>query len=122
MIAFDHIEVHVRDIPAYCDFLVRLFAGGRFKQLNDEGVAMFKTPDGFCFELKPRTSDAPAARSGFCLPCIRAAGARAHIASLGFAIDHAGQNPDGEVLFFTDHEGIEWHMKDHDQPDAMIDW
>lgn len=122
MIHFDHIEVHVADIPAYCDFLQKLFGGGKHQRLNAEGVSMFKTPDGICFELKPRVAEAAPDRSGFCLPCIRASGARAHIASLGLSIDQASMNPDGEVLFFTDHEGIQWHMKDHDHADGMVNW
>ncbi len=31
-------------------------------------------------------------------------------------------NPDGEVIFFTDPEGIQWHMKDHDHADGMVEW
>ena len=121
-ILFDHIEIHVADIPRYCDFLVRLFGGGRHRQISDAGVRMFLNPAGQAFEIKQKATDVPAARSGFCLPCIRTAGAREHLAALGLAVDQAVTNDDGEILFFTDHEGIQWHVKGYDHADGQVSW
>ena len=120
---FDHVEIHVDDIPRYCDFLVRLFNGGRFRQISESGVCMFLTPQGQAFEIKRRLEGAPPpARSGVCLPCIRTAGAREHLARLGLSVDEAAENPGGEVLFFTDHEGVQWHAKSYPHLDAYVSW
>lgn len=121
-VLFDHIEIHVDDIPAYCDFLVRLFDGGRHRRISDTGVHMFLTPGGQAFEIKRRVTEQPAARSGFCLPCIRTSGARAHLEALGLAVDDTSTNADGNIYFFTDHEGIQWHAKEYDHADAQVSW
>jgi hypothetical protein len=118
----DHLEIHVRDIPAYCEFLVRLFRGGRHRVIGDNGVSMFLTPQGQAFELKPRVPDTPVTRAGFCLPCIRLVEAEAHIMELGLEVHHRAENPDGPVLFFTDHEGIEWHAKSYVRLDGYVNW
>lgn len=119
----DHIEVHVADIPGYGTFLLSLFQGGRFKQISDSGTSMFISADGLCIEVKKRKiSDRPI-RSGFCLPCLRTKGARRFILDeLGLPIDETITNPEGEVHFFTDHEGIEWHVKDYSHRDRYINW
>ena len=119
---WDHIEIHVDDIPAYGAFLQRLFGGGRFKQISDSGTSMYLTDQGQAFELKARAAGVPATRSGFCLPCIRTQDARQHLERLGLSIDHTTMNPDGEVLFFTDHEGIQWHVKSYQRRDDYVNW
>jgi len=121
-VIFDHIEIHVADIPRYCEFLTALFGGGRYRRINDAGFHMYLTPEGQAFELKPKATDLPAARSGFCLPCIRTSDARAHLERLGLAIDESAALPDGSVHFFTDHEGIQWHVKEYDHADGYVRW
>ena len=43
---FDHIEVHVEDIQKYCEFLIKIFQGGRYKIISDTGISMYKSNDG----------------------------------------------------------------------------
>lgn len=119
---WDHIEIHVDDIPAYGAFLVKLFGGGRFKQISGSGTSMYLTDRGQAFELKARAAAGAPGRSGFCLPCIRTVDARGHLERLGLSIDEAATNPDGEVLFFTDHEGVQWHVKSHQRMDDYVNW
>ena len=121
-ILFDHIEIHVDDVPRYCDFLVGLFGGGRYRQISDTGVHMVLTPGGQAFEIKKRAAGLSAARSGFCLPCIRTTDARAHLDALGLQVDQTVTNDDGRIHFFTDHEGIEWHVKEYDHADGQVGW
>lgn len=122
-VLFDHIEVHVTDIPGYGSFLKALFAGGRFKQISPSGTSMFISPEGICIEVKRRTVDVAPTRSGFCLPCLRMKGARAHIeGTLSLNIDETIENPEGEVHFFTDAEGVQWHIKDYAHRDRYINW
>lgn len=122
MVQFDHIEVHVRDVAAYGEFLVRLFRGGRWKQIGADGTGMFISPDGLRIEMKQAGADVAYHGIGFCLPCIRLERARAHIEALGLAITRSAQNPDGPVHFFRDPEGIEWHAKDYAELDAYVNW
>ena len=118
----DHIEIHVADIDGYCEFLVNLFGGGRYKQISDSGTSMYITETGDNFEIKKRvTADAPA-RTGLCLPCIRMENATAHLAELDIRIDETIANPEGTVHFFTDHEGIQWHVKNYAHRDRYINW
>lgn len=119
----DHIEVHVAEIDRYGSFLQALFGGGRFKQISESGTSMFISPEGVCIEVKKRKIPEDPARSGFCLPCLRMEGARAHIEStLALEIDETITNPEGEVHFFTDPEGVQWHIKDYAHRDRYIDW
>jgi len=122
-VSLDHLEIHVSDIPAYCDFLVELFRGGEYRRLNSEGVSMYRTPGGQYFEIKPRITSAVPDRSGICLPCLRLPEARTHLERLGLAIDEVAENPAGEILFFTDREGVQWHAKDYPvEQDPNIGW
>ena len=122
-VEFDHLEIHVRDVPAYRAFLAALFRGGDYRILNDEGVTMYRTPCGRCFELKPRAPDAtPPDRSGVCLPCIRMTDPLPHLASLRITPDTTVENEHGRIHFFTDAEGVEWHVKDWPRPDPAVDW
>ena len=122
-VQMDHIEVHVAEIDEYGAFLKRLFGGGRFKQISDSGTSMFISPEGLCIEVKKRKiADVPS-RAGFCLPCLRMKGGRDHIEStLSLVIDETITNPEGEVHFFTDPEGVEWHIKDYSHRDRYINW
>jgi len=119
---WDHIEIHVDDIQGYGAFLMKLFGGGRFRPISDSGTSMFITNQGQAFEIKARVAVGGATRSGFCLPCIRTLDARGHLDRLGLSIDETAANPDGEILFFTDHEGIQWHVKSYQRMDDNINW
>lgn len=120
---FDHIEVHVLDVTRYCRFLQALFDGGRFRQISESGTSMFKTPSGINIEVKRAQALVPKEPGGFCLPCVRCEGARGLIVDkLGLTIERTIVNSAGEVHFFRDHEGIEWHMKDYSDLDEYIDW
>lgn len=121
-IVLDHLEIHVRDIPRYADFLTRLFRGGEARVLNSAGVSMYRTPEGRFFELKPRSTEAAPDRSGVCLPCIRMADPLPHLAHLGLEVHETATNERGSIHFFVDHEGIEWHAKDYPRPDPTVDW
>lgn len=121
-VQLDHLEIHVRDVPRYCDFLVALFRGGAWRVLDAGGVAMYRTPDGAFFELKPRAVDGPPARSGVCLPCLRMPDPLDHLAALGLTVVETAENASGRIHFFTDHEGVEWHVKDYPRPDPALDW
>ena len=122
-ILFDHIEVHVSNILLYCDFLVKLFGGGRYKVISENGTAMFCSFDGLNIEIKKRvSSDAPIA-SGFCNPCLRLENAKAHIEkTMGLTIEKEVQNPDGPCYFFKDHEHILWHAKSYLVRDRFVNW
>ena len=41
---FDHLEVHVHNIPKYCNLLLKIFEGGNLKVINKNGTSMFKKP------------------------------------------------------------------------------
>ena len=120
---FDHIEVHVEDIPKYCDFLVKMFRGGRFKVISDSGTSMFISNDGLNIEIKKKDGSISSVASGFCNPCIRMEKAKDFIENaLQFRITKSIQNPDGYCYFFVDHEGITWHIKDYIIKDKYINW
>jgi hypothetical protein len=51
---FDHLEVHVQDVPRYCDFLVQIFDGGEFRIIDDNGTSMFKSPESLFIEIKKK--------------------------------------------------------------------
>lgn len=111
---FDHIEVHVTDIKKYCDFLTKIFKGGRTEVLNKEGVSMYTSPDGLNIEVKKKETEQLPILSGFCSPCLRMAGARDFIQDvLKYEILEVRRTPQGyPVYFFKDYEGIIWHIKD----------
>lgn len=119
---FDHIEVHVRDVPEYGSFLLALFRGGRFRQISDSGTSMFITPDGVNVEVKTAEWSEPPGSLGFRLPCIRLENARAHVEALGLEVVREISNPEGSVVFFRDGEGIEWHAKSYVHRDRYISW
>lgn len=120
---FDHIEVHVEDIAQYCTFLVKLFQGGRYKVITESGTSMFVSNDGINIEIKKKKTQDLSASSGFCNPCIRMENAKSFIEStLQLSITNTVTNPDGNVYFFTDHEGITWHIKDYVFRDSFINW
>jgi hypothetical protein len=120
---FDHIEVHVEDIPRYCDFLVKIFDGGRFKQISESGISMFTSNDGINIEIKKRDNYVFPSIAGFCCPCLRMENAKKVIEQeLGLEIQSIVNNPDGNCYFFLDHEGITWHIKDYLIRDEFINW
>ena len=121
-VVLDHIEIHVDDIKRFGEFLISLFKGGRFKQISDSGTSMFITQQGQNIEIKRRKTDGLPTRSGLCLPCIRTKEARKHIEALGLTVDEIITNPEGEVFFFTDHEGVQWHVKSYEHMDRYINW
>ncbi len=107
----DHVEIHVDDTAAYGRFLLRLFGGGGFHVMDPSGTSMFVTDQGARFEIKKRAVASPPTRSGVCLPCICTADPAGHIEALGLSVDDVGMSPEGEVYFFTDPQGIQWHAK-----------
>jgi hypothetical protein len=122
-VELDHLEIHVRDLPAYREFLVALFRGGDYRVLTDDGITMYRAPGGQCFELKPRAEGAVAPdRSGVCLPCIRMADPMPHLRDLGVTPHETVENERGHIHFFRDAEGVEWHVKDYPRPDPAVDW
>jgi hypothetical protein len=112
MARFDHVEVHVVDIPRYCFFLQSLFEGGSFAVISKTGTSMFTSPDGINIEVKIKKVDTAAEKSGFCNPCLRRPGPKSLIMGLGLEIDSEQDAPFGKVYFFKDHEGVTWHIKD----------
>lgn len=120
---FDHIEVHVKDIPQYCSFLVKLFQGGRYKVISESGTSMFKSNDGINIEIKLKDQNGLPAKAGFCQPCLRMENAKSFIEDqLNLTITLTVNNPDGNCYFFADHEGITWHIKDYLIQDKYINW
>lgn len=109
---FDHIETHVREINRYCDFLVTIFEGGTYEKISDSGTSMYSSPEGIHIEVKKTKLDQAPVSVGFCNPCLRRQDAKAFISRLGLTIDKELLSPEGPVFFFTDYEGIQWHMKD----------
>lgn len=120
---FDHLEAHVSDIPAYCEFLVKIFQGGRYKTISESGTAMFISNEGLNIEIKKKQTDEMPSATGFCQPCLRTENAKDFIEkTLQLEIDRTVRNPDGECYFFTDREGIVWHIKDYLKRDEYINW
>jgi hypothetical protein len=112
MSTFDHIEVHVADIPRYCRFLSEAFEGGSYEVISKSGTSMFTSPDGMRIEVKLRQPDTPPVASGFCNPCLRRIDPHELIARLGLRVDHEVETDVGKVVFFKDHESVMWHVKD----------
>ncbi len=120
---FDHVEVHVNDIPQYCSFLVKLFQGGRYKVISESGTSMFKSNDGINIEIKLRGPNGLPTKVGFCQPCLRMENAKSFIEDqLKLTITQTVNNPDGNCYFFTDHEDITWHIKDYLIQDKYVNW
>lgn len=120
---FDHVEVHVKDIPKYCDFLVKLFKGGRYKIISDSGSSMFVTASGLNVEVKKNKTDNIPTAAGFCNPCLRMEHAKSFIEDeLLFEITQTVSNPEGNIYFFNDHEGVTWHIKEYLFQDETINW
>lgn len=110
-VRLDHIEVHVADIQKYCDFLVKLFEGGRYEVISASGTSMYTSPDGINIEVKKRKTSGLQQEIGFCNPCIRCLQAKEFLQSLGLHIEKELEASFGMVYFFRDHEGILWHIK-----------
>jgi len=120
---FDHIEAHVEDVPRYCEFLVKLFQGGRYKIISDSGTSMFASNDGVNIEIKEKKIDEKPHAAGFCNPCLRMEKAKDFIEKeLKLKIEQSIKNPDGFCYFFKDHEGITWHIKEYLVRDIFINW
>ena len=120
---FDHIEVHVNNIPEYCVFLKKIFQGGRYKVISETGTSMFISNDGINIEVKKNKTSNKTVFAGFCKPCLRMKNAKHFIENeLQLKIDNIVSNPDGNCYFFVDHEGITWHVKDYLSRDKYINW
>jgi len=117
-IRFDHIEIHVKNPKKYCEFLTELFHGGRYKEIAP-GIYMFKF-DFYNFEIKP--SNESNSTFGFQLPCLRSKNAKTHLLNLGIRIDATITNALGHCYFFSDFEGIKWHIKEYDEEDEYINF
>jgi len=118
MVQFDHIEIHVKNSYNYVLFLKKLFPISRLKKISDNLTYMFLTGDGLRFEIKENKKFEyifdTATNIGFCLPCLRMEEAMQHIESIReVKIFKIIENPDGPCIFFKDHEGIDWHIKDY---------
>lgn len=112
MSRFDHIEVHVADVPRYCRFLVDIFEGGRWEVISKSGTSMFFSPEGVNIEIKQRKVATGPEMSGFCNPCLRRANPLELVTRLGLNIEHELESMSCRVIFFKDHEGVTWHIKD----------
>ncbi len=120
---FDHMEAHVSDIPRYCDFLVKLFRGGRWKTIGDNGTAMFISSDGLRIEIKQKKEGVMPTAAGFCNPCVRTENARELVEKeLGLEITQTVKAAEGDVYFFVDHECVTWHVKDFLKQDISTNW
>ncbi len=112
MAKFDHIEVHVGNIQRYCRFLADVFEGGTYEIISKSGTSMFTSADGIRIEVKLRKMGSEPAMSGFCNPCLRRPNPHELVSRLGLIADHELDAPTGKVVFFQDHEGVMWHVKD----------
>ena len=122
MIVFDHIEVHVIDTENYCKFLHSVFGGGRYKKISDNDTYMFLSNDQFHIEVKKsKNTDINNENGiGFCMPCLRMDNALEHLNKLNLEISKELHNPDGPCYFFSDFEGINWHIKSYALQDIYI--
>mgnify|MGYP001193991349 FL=1 len=125
MIKFDHIEVHVNNSKKYAFFLKKIFKGGRFKKISENGTYMFISNDNFHIEIKENQNFVKKFKKsdgiGFCMPCLRYSGAYEYLSQISeIEITDKIQNPDGPCYFFKDYEGIEWHIKAYDIQDKYI--
>ena len=114
-IKFDHIEVHVKDIKKYCDFLMSIFEGGSYKVISESGTSMFTSPEGINVEVKKKKVNEAPNINGFCNPCLRRSEAKKFILDRGFEITKELSTPEGPVFFFADQESITWHIKDRNE-------
>lgn len=122
-VLFDHIEVYVQDINKYCMFLNKIFQGGRYRIISPSGTAMFKSNDGMNIEIKKRGVSKKPAAAGYCNPCLRTDSAKHFIENvLKLEIRRVVKNPGGDCYFFTDHEGVVWHIKDYLKQDDYVNW
>ena len=122
-IFFDHLEVHVQDIPKYGDFLLKIFEGGKLRIIHENGTSMFKSPESLFIEIKKKISSREHIQAGFCQPCLRRINAKQFIEqNLNFIITEQAQNEIGNIYFFKDHENITWHIKDYLEKDSNTDW
>lgn len=112
MSSFDHVEAHVTDITSYCEFLKAVFEGGAFEVISSSGTSMYTSPEGINIEVKKKKIGAAPTMSGFCNPCLRRPDPKALLSKLNLQIDSEQDAPFGKVYFFTDHEGVTWHIKD----------
>jgi hypothetical protein len=122
MILFDHIEVHVSKPEEYCKFLNSLFKGGRYSRISEDGTYMFLTQDQIHLEIKQSKDSLVKliGSKGFCMPCLRMDNAYDHLINLNLSITKELSNPDGPCYFFTDMEGIDWHIKSYMKQDIYI--
>jgi hypothetical protein len=124
MIQFDHIEVHVTNPLTYSKFLKKIFGGGRYKKISDNGTYMFLSNDLFHIEVKKANNSSivnEISNVGFQFPCLRMKGALDHLNNISeLKIDYNIENPDGACYFFTDYEGIKWHIKDYEILDKYV--
>lgn len=125
MLSFDHIEVHVKNSVLYCEFLVKLFNGGRAKKISENNTYMFVSNDQLHIEIKENINYNKEFNVkdgiGFCLPCLRMKGARQHLSKFTeITITKEIENPDGVCIFFKDFENIDWHIKDYDCLDIYV--
>ena len=124
MIHFDHIEVHVKDARKYSIFLIELFNGGRIKKISENNTYMFLSPENYRIEVKENNKYVNKFEIdnslGFCLPCLRMKNAIYHLEKFNnISILRIIDNPDGQCIFFKDHEGINWHIKDYEILDVF---
>jgi len=122
MTTFDHIEVHVKDIQKYIEFLKIIFEGGESKKLSDEGTSMFKSPEGLFIEIKKINSNNVPQLAGFCQLCLRKTSAKQFIEDNNLELVSEAESPNGKIYFFKDHEGIIWHLKDYQDRDWTNNW
>lgn len=127
MIYFDHIEVHVKNALEYSKFLVILFKNGRYKKIADDNTYMFISHDLIRIEIKESNNfnlnSKMKNHKGFCMPCLRTENAKEHLDLIeGVSILKTLDNPDGKVYFFSDYEGIVWHIKDYQLLDKYVNF
>lgn len=109
---FDHIDVHVENIPEYCAFLKKIFQGGRYKVISECGTSMFASNDGIHIEVKKKKTSDGSTAAGYCNPSLRMENAKEFIENqLCRTIDSTVKNLDGNCHFFKDHKGITWPYK-----------
>lgn len=125
MIHFDHFEIHVKNSTLYIQYLHKLFKGGRSKRISENNTYMFLSPDLIRFEIKENINFSInfdiSINIGLCLPCLRMKDAKLHLESIKeINIKKIVTNPDGLCYFFTDHEAIDWHIKDYEILDLYV--
>jgi len=119
--------VHVGNASKYAKFLVEIFNEGRFKKISEDNTYMFISPDMIRIEIKEspkyNLNSNLDDHKGFCMPCLRMDNAKKHISNIeGIKIFSERRNPDGPCYFFTDYEGIVWHIKDYQILDKYVNF